>query len=479
MSDAILDSLKDAEHGNTAAAKITSPAELIPYCKVPDARGEGYGMVPMKPWPHILRLLDWWSANKRTLCKKSRQMGVTWAAVLDDLYYCGWNSHRTVFYLNYNQEAAAEAIFKMKILWDSLPAELRPAAEFGTNKAVFADGSRVMALPVTDMAGAGYTPNRIRIDEAALIKDLHKTWPAVSQGCEHGSIHLFSSARKEGAFFSALVSSAKTGNGLWAYRFLHYSEHPDKDPNTEKGRKWLADRKAELSRKDFEREHEGIDERPGNCYFDDETVQAVRAGCVEPIEQLWGGRLLIYERPRPGQIYVGGSDVAEGLSEGDFSATALMNKRTGKQVAAYHGHVAVNQYAEDLVRLAKLYNRAWLAIEANNHGHAVCSWAYHHCRYRRLLRENKEGEGQLGAVRQQRLGVLTTAASKPAMLSELEHGLSKGGIQVADKSAAEELSTYLILEGGGYGAAPGAYDDRVIALMLAQYARARRIPKCA
>lgn len=50
--------------------------------------------------------------------------------------------------------------------------------------------------------------------------------------------------------------------------------------------------------------------------------------------------------------------------------------------------------------------------------------------------------------------MLTTSASKPAILAALEFGLRKKGLRVYD-AAAEELATYLCLPGGEYGAGPG------------------------
>jgi len=228
-----------------------------------------------------------------------------------------------------------------------------------------------------------------------------------------------------------------------------------------------------LSPEEFAREYEGNFARSGSCYFGDALIAELRARIRAPMETIWNGKLKIYARPASGALYEIGADVAEGLADGDYSAAHVRNTATGEIVAVFHARVSVTEYAEMLVTLAKVYNNAWLCIEANNHGHAVCAWVYHHCRYRRVAREHRQAEGQLGAE-SMRLGILTTAQSKPAMLAQLEQALRTGSLKVFDAGTVEELAVFYRQPGGTYGAASGRNDDRVIGLMLCACARLRR-----
>jgi hypothetical protein len=479
--DAILESLNSAERNSQAVVKILRASDLIPFVRVLDP--EGVELKPMEPWLLALELLnDFWPKHKRTIINKVRQMGVSWDCALYCLDHCQRTAYRTLGSVNYNREAASELIWRMKVLWSTLPPTLRIPAEWATDHVTFANGSRAIALPTKDVAGAGLTFTVIVIDEAGLIENLAENWAAILPAVDKGELHLFSTPRGATNKFATLVTAARKGEGPFKLREIDYWERPDRDQNTEQGRAWLAARKAELSEREFGREYGREFTRPGTGYFDDALVKKMRALCVAPKQVIWpGGRLKIWETPDPKdkvpQFYVIGADVAEGLEDGDYSAATVLNRRTGRTAATYHAHVGVTDYAENLVKLAKLYGNAWLAIEANNHGHAVCAWVYKHCKYRRVCRESHEGEGQIGGPSRTRLGILTTESSKPAMLAVVEHGLRKGLITVLDLAVVEELAGYLCLPGGGYGAAPGQHDDRVMGLLLAQDGRGRPFPR--
>ncbi|MBE7462282.1 MAG: hypothetical protein HS116_02205 [Planctomycetes bacterium] len=477
--DPIQDALTQAESAAVQAGiKPATAGALLPYVRILDPHKEE--LVPFEAWPLTVELLDsFWPSNRRTIILKARQLGVSWAFALYALHHAGWTPHRTVGSVNKTKEDAAELIRRMRILWSTLPGHLRPAANWSNQHAEFANGSRVVCTATTDVAGAGLTFSLLGCDEAGLIPDLDALWPSLLPAVEKGQFHVFSTPRGDSGKFAELCMTSRGGNGPFAFRQLNWWERPDRDQETEQGRKWLADRKAELSARDFAREYECQFQRPGTAYFDDETIKGARANCAAPIDRLWGGRLAIFKRPQAGRAYVIGADVAEGLEDGDYSAACVLDKHSGEEVAAYHAHLGVTPYAEDLVRLAKLYNLAWLAVEANNHGHAVCAWAYQHLRYKRLLRESREAEGRIASENRFRLGVVTSVSSKPAMLAAFEHALRKGQIILRDAAAVEELSTFLCLAGGAYGAAPGQHDDRVMARVLAHHARGRRAPKTA
>ncbi|MCX7804791.1 MAG: terminase family protein [Planctomycetota bacterium] len=576
-ADCIRRAFASVLRGSRSAARIRKrirrPADLIPFCSVADP---AEGLVPMRPWPHVLSLLDWWDAHDRTVLVKSRQMGVSWAIALYALHMLAFRGEaRVALSLNYKQEEAAQLLRRMRILWASLVTAKVPVPDvrWSEERAVFSNGSLAIALPVTGASGAGHSASLLVVDEAALIPGLEDVWPAVSQGLERGRIHMISTPRGDSNFFARIVAASREGCGPFAYRRLHYSEHPDKDPGTERGRAWLAARKAELSERDFAREHECEFVRSGASYFDDGTIRIARSTCRGPLAVAWGGRLKLWV-PRAGVAcggqgpawrcggpdaesasggtapgwpeeaasggavpggrkeeaatggaiperkeeaagkaahgpggaagsggarvpearmpdgdpggcaivrragsFVIGADAAEGLEDGDRSAAVVLDRRTGEQVAAYHARAGVTEYAEDLVRLARMFDDAWLAIEANNHGHAVCAWVYRHCGYRRVLRDSRSAEGALGAPAG-RLGITTTAAGKTAMLAAVEAAIREGRLVIRDGHLADELSAFIRLPGGGCGAGPGSHDDRVIALMLAQEARESRQPRC-
>lgn len=475
--DAILGILDRAEH-NTAAEppRITCAADLIPFCKVPSPSGRG--LIQMESWPFIVKLLEWWEGNDRTACKKARQLGATYAYALRALYLCGWRPFQSICSLNYTKEQGCEVIDRMRILWESLPKAWRPAAKFTADYAFFPKtGSKVFPVATTDAAGAGNTVTELFIDEAGLIKNLNEIWASVTQTAQGGKVHVVSTPREATQYFSAICKEAQAGSNGFVYQFIPYSAHPDRDPNTERGRLWKEQRMKELGPQKFAREYEGVFTVPGNSYFTAELILKLEAYAKDkPFKLAVRDRLRIYEPFNRALQYVGGADVAEGLADGDYSAAHIVT-RCGRVVAAYHAHVGPRDYAEDLRTVALMYGSPWLAIEANNHGHAVTQWLYYKLRYLKILRDDQRMAGKIVGGQAPRLGILTTGASKPSMLTNLEDDLRNGRLICPDIATVAELQTFVDLGGGTYGASPGTHDDRVMSLALAQCARLRRIPR--
>jgi hypothetical protein len=248
-----------------------------------------------------------------------------------------------------------------------------------------------------------------------------------------------------------------------------------------------------LTPEEFAREYGRQFRRSGKCYFDESLLVGARAKVRAPDDVTWpGGRLRLWKLPGTGgtpvlpwqagapaatsRILIG-ADCAEGLADGDASAAVAVDDATGQQVAAYHARVGVTEYAEDLHRLARMLGDAWIAVEANNHGHAVASWLWHHLGYRRVFREVRRDEGSL-APPSARLGLLTTVASKPAMLAAYSEAVKVGRFVALDAGLVAEMGSFLCLPGGGYGAAPGRNDDRVMGAALCQAGRGQHTPRC-
>ena len=79
------------------------------------------------------------------------------------------------------------------------------------------------------------------------------------------------------------------------------------------------------------------------------------------------GYVEIWEHPKPEKFYCIGADVAEGLAHGDYSC-GLVGDEDFNIVARWHGHIDPDLFGEELVKLARYYNEAYVGVESNNHG---------------------------------------------------------------------------------------------------------------
>ncbi len=113
-------------------------------------------------------------------------------------------------------------------------------------------------------------------------------------------------------------------------------------------------------------------------------------------------------------------------------------------------------FAQALDALARRYNCALLAVERNNHGHAVLEALQHTFAYPRLY-----------AKEPNRPGWTTNAQTKPQVIGALDRMLREAPHVFMSQQLLEQCRGFSQLDGGGTGALPGAHDDLVMAAAIA------------
>lgn len=162
----------------------------------------------------------------------------------------------------------------------------------------------------------------------------------------------------------------------------------------------------------------------------------------------------------PPKQYIVGVDPAGGGSEGDYSCAEVIEVSGGMQCAELHGHFPPEELAARVAMLAHKYNDALVAVERNNHGHAVLAHLNLGQGYTNLYKAN----GQPGWV--------TNVASRPRMLEHFREILAQGSHMFQSSRLLEECRTFIRYPDGSCSAAPGAHDDTVMAMAIAQIVRA-------
>src|ERR1035441_3997635 len=128
---------------------------------------------------------------------------------------------------------------------------------------------------------------------------------------------------------------------------------------------------------------------------------------LRAIDQKDGGKLLVFLPAKTGENakeYIIGVDPAGGGAEGDYSGAQGIDRGTRVQCAELRGHFSHEELAEHVASLARDYNHALVAVERNNHGHAVL-----------VALALNNGDVDLYQANRQR-GWLTSAATRPRML---------------------------------------------------------------
>ncbi len=192
----------------------------------------------------------------------------------------------------------------------------------------------------------------------------------------------------------------------------------------------------------------------GECVFEVEQIERRIAQLGSPVERRENGRIEFYYPPVRGRSYVIGVDPAGGGSDGDYAAAQVVERTTALQCAELRGHYPPAELAEKVEELGRAYNDAEIAVERNNHGHAVIV-ALEHCGYGNLYRQG----GQTGW--------LTTSASRPRMIEQFAAEMRREPEKFESRRLLEECKTFVRKMDGTAAAANGAHDDLVMAMAVA------------
>lgn len=176
------------------------------------------------------------------------------------------------------------------------------------------------------------------------------------------------------------------------------------------------------------------------------------------------GYVSVWEKPKPGKYYCIGADVAEGLEKGDFSDAYVIDSETFDLVASWHGHIDPDLYGNELVKLARYYNDAYIGVENNNHGlttlKAIQRLEYWNIFYTKTVDKITD---KITA----KMGWTTSMRTKPLMIDKLVEFVREKAIGIKDKELIGQMVTYIREDNGSTNAQVGCFDDRVMACGIA------------
>jgi hypothetical protein len=205
----------------------------------------------------------------------------------------------------------------------------------------------------------------------------------------------------------------------------------------------------------------------GECCFEMEVVDRRIAELREPVRVGRDGALRIWLPPLADRQYIVAVDPAGGGSDGDYAAVQVIDLVTGMQCAELQQRLGILELAHVAASLGREYGApghgALVAVERNNHGSGVLAYMDSVERYQHVYEQS-------GVA-----GWLTTAGSKPSMVSRMGALLVESPGLFQSRRLLEECRTFVSHPGGKSGAARGAHDDCLMAMALGQAVRAERL----
>ncbi len=220
-----------------------------------------------------------------------------------------------------------------------------------------------------------------------------------------------------------------------------------------------------LRSQEFAEDAESCFKATGECCFEVAAVESRLAELGEPVETRRGGALQVWLPPIVGKEYVVAVDTAGGGADGDFAAVQVIEMGSGMQCAELQQRLGTLELARVSAELAREYGGATIAVERNNHGAGVLAYLDSVERYSRVYE-------QAGVA-----GWLTTAGSKPGMVSRMGALLVESPWMFFSRRLLGECRTFVAMAGGRTGAVNGAHDDCLIAMAIAHAVRSELVLK--
>ncbi len=426
--------------------------------------------------------------GQRNVVLKARQMGIsTWVAAR--LFLKTVTVPGTLSVQVAHTQEAAEGIFGMAHRFLGLLPEFLREGALKTSKAT----AREIRFPLLDSGFKVVTAGDTNAGRGLTITNLHCSevarWPgeasAVLQGLRAalpagGELVLESTPQgAQGCFWEEWQRAAETGTvrhffpWWWEESYVGTAVAEDALEEEERRlkemhgltleqmgyRRMLRAGFRELAAQEFAEDAESCFAASGECIFDTGAVDARLLDVPAPVSKQRNGALWVWLPAALGKHYVVAVDPAGGGSGGDYGVAQVVELGTGLQCAELRVKMPVRELSEEVARLHREYNLAWVVVERNNHGAGVLA-------HLETMVGPARVYGQSGQA-----GWLTSAASRPMMLGQLGALLVERPELFQSERLLRECRGFVRLANGRTGAQSGHHDDCVMAMAIAQAVR--------
>ncbi len=433
------------------------------------------------------------SHKRRKMILKARQFGVSTGSIVELFDWVIFNRNANACILAHEQDSIKKLFRIAQRLYKFLPESLKPRIDRGGGSKYEMYFPDINSRIYCDLESRGDTIGRLHVSEAAFMKDsakLKSTLQAVP--IESGVVSIETTANGMANHFYDMWSDTDSVYERLFYPWYLFPDYTlpvrEKVVLTEeeillvkKAKKLFGVtitngqimfrrfKKSELkvtshdrTRVTFEQEYPEDDSScflsSGDAVMDLFIIKKKIDECTPPLKDKDG--LKIYRQPVKGRRYVIGADPAEGVNK-DFSVAPVIDIQTLEVVAKIRGQWKPSDFASKLNDLGKMYSSPGgifpiIAVERNNHGHAVLLALDEILGYPNLYSSPKD----------ERLGWKTDSITRPLMIDGFIDAVEDNYLKLNDKEILTECLT-LVDNAGKIEAANGKFDDCITACAIA------------
>lgn len=429
---------------------------------------------------------------KRMMILKSRQIGFSTNEIVSMTDEAAFSKNQTTLILAHEQDSIKKLFRIVQRTYKSMPDQLKPRLDRGGGSKYEYYFPEINSRIYCDLESRSDTIQRLHISECAFMKDSAKLKATLQTVPINGRVTIETTANGMANFFYDMWNDKDSIYRKFFFPWFLFPDYKMDAPlkmvltdeekdfikkakklfNHSISKEQLAFRrfkKQELKRSShdqtlvtFEQEYPEDDKTcflaSGDPVMDLFEIDKQLTESPDPISDDKGFAILDQHDGR--FEYVCGADPAEGITR-DFSAAVMIKVRTKQVVARIRGQWKPSDFADKLFELCKLYSShkfgmPRLAVERNNHGHAVLLKLDEILRYPNIFVD----------LRDERMGWKTDNVTRPVMIDNFIDAAETRLLKVLDREILGECLT-LIDNNGKIEAAEGKHDDCIIACAIA------------
>ena len=416
------------------------------------------GLVNFDLYPYQEQMFNHFEEHRFNVVLACRQSGKSISACAYLLWFVLFNSEKTVAILANKGATAREMLARITLMLENIPFFLQPGSKaLNKGSLEFSNNSRIVAAATSGSSIRGMSVNLLYLDEFAFVERAAEfytsTYPVVSAG-KDTKIIVTSTANGIGNQFHKVWEGAVQGINQFKPFRVDWWDVPGRD------NKWKTETIANTSQLQFDQEFGNTFFGTGDTLINAETLLSLRA---KPYKRLLeNGLLKIYKEPEKDHDYIMTVDVSKGRGQ-DYSTFNILDisTRPFEQVAVYRNNtISPILFPNIIYKYAKVYNEAYVVVEANDQGSVVCNGLYHDLEY-----ENMHVES---AIKANALGIEINRKTKRLGCSAIKDILENNKLSIVDEQTILEISTFEA-RGQSYEATDGNHDDLMMNLVLFGY----------
>lgn len=415
------------------------------------------GLVPFHLYPYQRDMFKHFNDNRFSIVLACRQSGKSISSVAYLLWYAIFNSEKTIAILANKGATSREMLARITLMLENLPFFLQPGCKTLNKGSIdFSNNSRIVAAATSGSSIRGMSVNLLYLDEFAFVERASEfytsTYPVVSAG-KDTKVIVTSTANGIGNTFHKIWEGANQGVNEYKPFRVDWWDVPGRDE------RWKQETIANTSVLQFDQEFGNTFFGTGDTLINGETLLSLRA--KNPKNVLENGHLLVYEETQKEHDYIMTVDVSKGRGQ-DYSTFNIIDLSTipFNQVAVYRCNtISPLLFPNIIYKYAKVYNNAYVVIEANDQGMLVCNGLYLDLEYENMHVESSS---------KNRLGIEINRKTKRLGCSGIKDLLEEKKIDIHDEQTIIEISTF-VARGQSYEASDGNHDDLMMNLVMLGY----------